>query len=1118
MVIDVTLSQTARTQLESLNYSSSYVLENNKLNVTKVPTLIIGVGGTGIAALTRIKHNYERDYHKSSHIHFLGIDTDSGAPGKETIRDELATTTLDTTNNEWFHLKGKIKTDMADHEYWDDITKGFAPVNSGIEPDDDGAGGYRIASRFLFFKNVDKLVQHLKLCLAKVLTGAEDSGLNIIFTTGIAGGTGSGASMDIAYLLRTILEVDYNRQAGRNYDIVSYLILPEINKRTRDLPWLTKNGYAYLKELDYFNLMKQNNEVFKQEYTDSYVYQGSHPPFDLTYLFSGYDENNIVVDNVLERACANIAESVLDSLVDPEQGQTFIQSAISNLNAHHKDNDKKRTDVENSRYVAFGHASFRLPTRELNHYLSSRLFNLFEQDGLFKNAPSDSAERREVFQNIHATPQQIVGQFVGEFPVNSQFPEKSNEWESQLKGNYSYENVVKHKTVDVYSLLMDRLLDSKGGSQAGLGVLNYLSKCKQESRDTLQSKASAVFEAMLVDPTKGPYYIAQIFGDTTVPGIYLTEGNSISRMLKDYLDEIKTLMAAHKDEIARQQLKLEQLSAEKPSSIPLIGRSKVDIVSDYIKTCIKCAEAQKYHLAYMALKVVVEEHLQDLELLYNNVYGPITHVLGKIRSISQDYMTNVLPIMKERDKADKTKEEGSLEEHTNVFSLLNFTQLIGSIEHNIIQKLKIDDLEVSFLAKVSAQRERLIKESDLDIKGFVHEFLDSQMIQPMNMDVLKLIKWASYVKLHKKPLASFDEANQEDIDHVGMDKFLREEILTVLENKSQAYVHLKAKSQTNDGVYSSMKELLLPMDMADLERFMPQPSSFNVQKVLRTDRLSAYTLTYGFPLYMLQELVAYEREYETDLKAQDSYAKSLHLVHTEKEQLSNLPSFIPKQERRQTHSLNRLEKQESEYRELFEKCLTHGLITVDDNKAHRLHIPEQAVLELKSGGDKPFLHFQKLYQSKPVLEALVKEKEQHLQEQEEAELRKGKMKSLYKLLATGLVKRVGSGAVYNYLWNNEEEELGNFYDERRYVEFAIFKALNRLPQEQQSSLLEDAKEHFEKLTRSDDSTDLKKLDDYQEEFCQHLETVERDIIKNQPDNQNELKPFYASLKEAIRNL
>ncbi|HEM5299388.1 TPA: hypothetical protein U1366_000028 [Streptococcus suis] len=96
-------------QLDYLRDRESLILDDFKSHVTNTPTLIIGVGGTGIKTLVKTKHLYKTRYKKSDHLYFYGIDTDENAKATNE-RTLLQETNL--RDEEFFHLDSQALSEI----------------------------------------------------------------------------------------------------------------------------------------------------------------------------------------------------------------------------------------------------------------------------------------------------------------------------------------------------------------------------------------------------------------------------------------------------------------------------------------------------------------------------------------------------------------------------------------------------------------------------------------------------------------------------------------------------------------------------------------------------------------------------------------------------------------------------------------------------------------------------------------------------------------------------------------------------------------------------------------------------------------------------------------------
>ena len=94
----------------------------------------------------------------------------------------------------------------------------------------------------------------------------------VIFFGSIAGGTGSGALLDLACAMRTITHSEWDHQAFLMLPGVFRTLWPKLN------PHIEENGYAFLKQLDF--IMAERDGIVSGKYGDLFTV---HTEDDLTY-------------------------------------------------------------------------------------------------------------------------------------------------------------------------------------------------------------------------------------------------------------------------------------------------------------------------------------------------------------------------------------------------------------------------------------------------------------------------------------------------------------------------------------------------------------------------------------------------------------------------------------------------------------------------------------------------------------------------------------------------------------------------------------------------------------------------------------------------------------------
>lgn len=262
------------------------------------PTLVIGLGGTGGDVVMRIRRRFYESYGSLAEfpiVGYLWLDTDRSEKHilSREIRDFVRLTDTERlmmTINDTTAITSNLKEPSFQH-----IDKWWYPGLNSLGQMNEGAGQIRAYSRLAFFHHYqtiraaivdankrirDPLAQETMM-KSSVL---KDQGLlaqvefnqptNVYLVSSIAGGTGSGMLMDVAFLVKDVF------QEG-NVTVSCFLVFPDhfgsvTNERMK------ANSYALLKELNYYQYGVSH---FNAEWNRGTVAKVPIPPFDYCYVF-----------------------------------------------------------------------------------------------------------------------------------------------------------------------------------------------------------------------------------------------------------------------------------------------------------------------------------------------------------------------------------------------------------------------------------------------------------------------------------------------------------------------------------------------------------------------------------------------------------------------------------------------------------------------------------------------------------------------------------------------------------------------------------------------------------------------------------------------------------------
>lgn len=351
------------------------------------PLLLIGLGGTGSDALLTIMDKFNRRYvlpvtangdvlDTPERTGYLAFDTDAlELKGKKignmsfrkehifelTIPSRLGTGTLPGYISQW----------------WD-------PNLTGLEIK-DGAGGIRQAGRFVLFYNADAIVAKLKTRIGSLLaTTAEGTmgTLEIVLSTGISGGTGSGTFLDMAYLIRYTMERFY---PNVSYNFMAYILMPPVNvdkisqAAAHKSNMLESTGFAALKELDFWMNYHTHQYQFVQQYSETIQKEWNKKPFDNVVLMGNAKVDGTLIINAYENCLDVLSESVVNFFAhetSDTKGPIALRSHLSNIAQEHE--FLKKIYPANYTYMTVGAASSESQEEAMVTYETKLTFDRIE--------------------------------------------------------------------------------------------------------------------------------------------------------------------------------------------------------------------------------------------------------------------------------------------------------------------------------------------------------------------------------------------------------------------------------------------------------------------------------------------------------------------------------------------------------------------------------------------------------------------------------------------------------------------------------------------------------------------------------------------------------------------
>jgi hypothetical protein len=298
--------------------------------------LVIGLGGTGVLALQHIKAQLVGGEQRAlpNNVKLLAFDTVQDQERTDASESTLKGVSLDP--GEYFWIGGDV------YDYAVEVDNGMHPhVGSWFQAEtylktlprasftlQRGAGQLRQFGRLAIFKDVAApALSNIRRLVNDAITAIRNTGfivnLDVFLISSVAGGTGAGMFVDIAYLVRMLAQEE---QSGQKITLRGFLVLPEAFSAIPggiDNP-MRARSYAAMRENRRFMVdfaWKTGYPMHYQEKGIGGVWSSEMKTklFDSLYHIDGQRANNPLTQ-VLPKfgVTATIGDSIVAMLDDPE--------------------------------------------------------------------------------------------------------------------------------------------------------------------------------------------------------------------------------------------------------------------------------------------------------------------------------------------------------------------------------------------------------------------------------------------------------------------------------------------------------------------------------------------------------------------------------------------------------------------------------------------------------------------------------------------------------------------------------------------------------------------------------------------------------------------------------
>lgn len=318
-------------------------------------TVLIGLGGTGKKALLHAKKRFLETFGEEPPlVKYLLIDTTSANTDHLVAQTSAGEKPVRLRADEILHIEARGASLLP--RVHDEIREWFPPKADLKANILSGAGQIRALGRLALFANATVVYENLRdlLALARDYRDERPSGdwqniyepytphLTVALVGSLAGGTGSGIFLDVAFVLRQLMK-DEDQLFG-------HFLLPDIYVNRPGTQNVEANAYAAIKELDYFMSLE---DTFRYRFGGREV-EVRKKPFDMVFLVNRQNRAGKTfneIDDLMELLGLGLYLSA--GPLGKEQADTFD-------NIVHKLNEQKgKYYGKTAHYASFGAAELR---------------------------------------------------------------------------------------------------------------------------------------------------------------------------------------------------------------------------------------------------------------------------------------------------------------------------------------------------------------------------------------------------------------------------------------------------------------------------------------------------------------------------------------------------------------------------------------------------------------------------------------------------------------------------------------------------------------------------------------------------------------------------------------
>ena len=502
------------------------------------PVVIIGLGGTGVNAISRLKTKFQKQIKPDNeddviekgeeprydHIKFLGIDADKGWLE---VSGLTQAETLNIQNYNYDHIFAPSNLDALKNQkelQWMSIDY----ISKRLPPNPMGAGAYRQFGRWLTVASANNIKTKITEVINQARLAGHDRGLNVHIISGISGGMGGGSFVDVCYITRKV----FNDLGLYDAKVLGYFVLPDavISKdgiigNPINIASNEKNGIASLLEIEHLMNLKDSNEWFEQDY-GSFQIRTQQQLVDMCHFVSATNMNGVPIENGYEYVLNVIGDYILAFALEKEVADSAVHitmtANLANIEAYLSGVNPAHECGYSQNYHIIGSANAEIPTTQIATYLATQLFNNLT---ISRQIPSST---------------QIQQEFVDYLKLSdSRFKELENQITQGAEWNHVTYDLVRQYLDQIKAHMNDNALPNAMVNPVESSIRQRKGLLIQKRESMEKNVHSYIYDAgvssipglalnklieIVEDPTKGPIYAYGMMNKTGADIFHYLDG------------------------------------------------------------------------------------------------------------------------------------------------------------------------------------------------------------------------------------------------------------------------------------------------------------------------------------------------------------------------------------------------------------------------------------------------------------------------------------------------------------------------------------------------------------------------------------------------------------------